>query len=193
VEDIASAAAEDRILKVSCKSNVKNVAGSIAYVCRQGAAPIVYATGFDPCNQAVKAICIAGRYIEDDGFELRVVPEFQGDTASVHLRLEKRQRSAVQVDPKTVDNIAVLKTTSPYKSAGAIAARIRDGKRVAVLSNGYGVFKALEAIAVARTYLEDDLKDLSFQCTMVNVTSSIPGRPDSVSVKVRMLLFATDL
>ena len=181
-------------MKVSSSSNVKSVAGSIAYVCRAGEAPIVYATGFDPCNQAIKAICIAGSYLESEDVDLRVVPVFQGESASVHLRLEKRKSNSVVIDPTLVQNIIVLKTSSPYKSAGAIANRIRQNQRVAVLSNGHGVFRALEAIAVAKGYLQDDAKDISFQASMINVTTTHPqSGTESTSVKVRMLLFATDL
>ena len=50
--------------QVSARSEVRKVAGSIAYVCRAGEAPILYATGFDPCNQAIKAICVAGRCVQ---------------------------------------------------------------------------------------------------------------------------------
>jgi len=193
VSDIASSSREERILKVSCKSNVKNVAGSISYVCRAGEAPILYATGYDPCNQAVKAVCVAGKYLQQDGVELRVVPVFQGNTASVHLRLHKVEAADVTMDPELIQNIIVLKTSSPFKSAGAIASRIRQGERVAVLANGHGVFRALEAIAVARGYLKDDAKDISFEPSMVNITSKIPGRGESTSVKIRMVLFSSDL
>jgi stage V sporulation protein SpoVS len=174
VQDIANAPREERVLKVSCKSEVKAVAGSIAYVCRAGEAPILYATGYDPCNQAIKAVCVAGRYLLADSLELRVTPVFQGDTASVHLRLEKRTRAAVMADPESVVSLIVLKTSNPFKSAGAIASRIRAGERVQVMSNGHGVFRALEAIAVARTYLEEDAKDISFEASMVNITTTGP-------------------
>ena len=171
VADIAKAPPEQRILKVSSHSNVSKVAGSIAFVCRAGEAPTVLATGYDPCNQALKALCLAGKYLEESNVELRVVPHFQGDTASVRLQLTKVPRGQVTIDPTQVELLTVLEHTIPQKTAGAIANRVRQGTRCALHSNGRGVFRALEAIAFARRYLQDDAKDICFEPTMVTVTT----------------------
>ena len=79
------------------------------------------------------------------------------------------------IDPDTLPKLIVRATTNPFKCAGAIAARVRRGERVMIMSNGHGVFRSLEAIAVARKFLEDDAKDLSFEAAMVEVVSEGRG------------------
>ena len=68
------------------------------------------------------------------------------------------------------DDLIVRDTSDPYKVAGAIAGRLREGERVGLLTKGpEGVFISVQAIAMARVYCEEDKFDIKFAPKRVEV------------------------
>ncbi len=86
------------LLKVSTHSRPSAVAGAIAGVLRQQPRVEVHAIGAGATNQAVKAIVIARRYLQDDDLDVWCVPAFldvmlNGDErTALRLVLERRAR-----------------------------------------------------------------------------------------------------
>jgi len=68
------------------------------------------------------------------------------------------------------EDLIVRDTSDPYKVAGAIAGRLREGERVGLLTKGpEGVFISVQAIAMARVYCEEDKFDIKFAPKRVEV------------------------
>lgn len=93
------------VMRVSNKSSVAKVAGSIAGTIRDHGQAEVQAIGAGAVNQAVKAIAIARGYLHDDGegVDLIFTPEFVdielggvGRTA-IKFKLEGRQINATSL------------------------------------------------------------------------------------------------
>lgn len=174
VRDVA--ASENPLLKVKGDSKPNSVAGAICNVVREsadGEPPAVVATGPAAINQAMKAIAIARKYLleEDTGaIDLVVSPQFEEDI---------RQSSRVcfvlsKIRPTTripsEDDLACKDKTDPYKLAGAMAQRIRDGDKVACTTKGpVPVLIAVKAIAIANTYLADDGKEAKFSVSICDL------------------------
>ena len=157
LQDIANGPAESRVLKVSAGSHPKTVAGSISHVTRAcGQPPSVLSLGNKCINQAVKAVAIAAQYLEGDGISLSCTPEFRdGLRNSVALRLfndvKLRRMGGGEVE------LTVSSRTESAKLAGAVAAKVREQRRCAILAIGVdSVAKAVYAIAMAREYLSND-------------------------------------
>lgn len=68
------------ILKVSSKSDVKAVAGSIAWSVRKHGCTEIQTIGAAAVNQAVKAVAIARSYLSLSGIELICLPAFLNAT-----------------------------------------------------------------------------------------------------------------
>ena len=67
-------------------------------------------------------------------------------------------------------DLACKATTDPYKLAGAMAQRIRDGDKVACTTKGpVPVLIAVKAIAIANTYLADDGKQIKFTVSICDL------------------------
>ncbi len=64
------------VLKVSRTSRPNSVAGAIAGVIREKGRVEVQAIGANATNQAIKAVAVARKYLEEDGLEIVCVPEF---------------------------------------------------------------------------------------------------------------------
>jgi len=121
-------------------------------------------TGTLAINQAVKALAIARRYLgDDDGDEpidLICQPEFVGNSAKCVLRL--RMSRPINMDMEC-SKVTATPSCDPYKTAGAIAGKIRDGERVGIHAVGPdAVFAAVESIFISRRYLKDDRIDIKF-------------------------------
>lgn len=68
------------------------------------------------------------------------------------------------------DDLACKDKTDPYKLAGAMAQRIRDGEKVACTTKGpVPVLIAVKAIALANTYLEEERKEVKFTVSIVDL------------------------
>ncbi|BBE30023.1 stage V sporulation protein S [Tepiditoga spiralis] len=78
------------ILKVSHKSAPNKVAGAIAGVLSKTGEVEIQSIGAGAVNQAVKAIAIAKRFIENDGKELYVIPGF------VEVKVGEEERTGIK-------------------------------------------------------------------------------------------------
>lgn len=186
IEDIALGDASNRALKVSGQSEVKKVAGAIAHCVRIGGAPpALMCTGVPAINQAIKSLAIARRYLLDDEededgniTDLICQPEFDGDTDKCVLRL--RMSRPINMDMECTE-LRTNASSDPYKVAGAIAGKIRDGERVGVVAVGPdAVFAALESIFVSRRYLKEDQIDIKFTPSFTKVTTKDRGEMNGI-------------
>jgi len=185
----AASGSDRRNLKVSGTSIPKVVAGSIAHICRAGSAPSIMATGDIAINQAVKSIAVARRYLEEEGdVDIKVQPRFKARSKMLTLSVEKTRKSRDLSEEFLLDTDMIVKaSTDGSKTAGAIAARAREGTPCAVVSNGNaGVFQTIRSIAIARQYLTDDHKDLYFVPAMVDTERSDGSK--SVMLRCRVLV-----
>jgi stage V sporulation protein S len=78
------------ILKVSATSRATAVAGAIAGVMREHHFAEVQAIGAAAVNQAVKALAIARRYLEEDQIDIVCVPMF------MEVDIDGQERTAVR-------------------------------------------------------------------------------------------------
>jgi stage V sporulation protein S len=79
------------IIKVAATSRSTAVAGAIAGVVRERGQVDVQAIGAGAVNQAVKAVCIARGYLEEDGIDIVCVPSF------VEVEIDEQERTAVRL------------------------------------------------------------------------------------------------
>lgn len=79
------------IIKVAATSRSTAVAGAIAGVMREKGRVDVQAIGAGAVNQAVKAVCIARGYLEEDGIEIMCIPSF------VEVQIDDHERTAVRL------------------------------------------------------------------------------------------------
>jgi stage V sporulation protein S len=79
------------IIKVAATSRSTAVAGAIAGVMREKGQVDVQAIGAGAVNQAVKAICIARGYLEEDGIDIICIPSF------VEVEIDDQERTAVRL------------------------------------------------------------------------------------------------
>jgi stage V sporulation protein S len=79
------------LIRVSAQSRSTAVAGAIAGVMREHGYAEVQAIGASALNQAIKAVTIARGYLEQDGFDLVVVPSF------TEVDIEGNERTAVRL------------------------------------------------------------------------------------------------
>jgi stage V sporulation protein S len=79
------------LIKVSAQSRSTAVAGAIAGVMREQGYAEVQAIGASAVNQAIKAIAIARGYLEQDHFDLVIVPSF------TEVDIEGNERTAVRM------------------------------------------------------------------------------------------------
>merc|ERR550517_1959042 len=168
--------ANERMLHVSGQSPVKQVAGAISWISREGECPRLLATLAPAINQAAKAVAIARKFLEDDKIDISVFPMFtpgrrRQDESFTFLLRKSMTRGVVQgeIDDGTQE-LKVSKQSNPGTVAGAIAARVREGQRVVLSSIGpLSVSKAISSIAIARQYLAEDGVDISFRPSFLNI------------------------
>jgi len=79
------------IIKVAASSRSTAVAGAIAGVMRERESVNVQAIGAGAVNQAVKAMCIARGYLEQDEIDIVCIPMF------VEVMIEDQERTAVRL------------------------------------------------------------------------------------------------
>lgn len=163
-------------IKVSAASNVKTVAGKIAHMCRRGEPPTIWTTGSRPMNQAVKALAIANSYLEDSNMEVCFRPSFRDRDSvknpsqyPVSFLLEKTT-GIRRAESKGEVELLVSSQSRPCDVGGALAARIREKKRVCLTMIGVeAVANGVVAIGDARAYLEEDGYDLSIKPVFIRV------------------------
>ena len=173
VSDVA--ASDNPVLKVKGDSKPNSVAGAICNVVRESARnqpPAVVATGPAAINQAMKAIAIARKYLleEDSPTDLVIEPRFEEDirhSSRVCFVLSKVR--PVKSIPSE-DDLSSKEKTDPYKLAGAIAGRLRDGEQVAVTTKGpVPVLIAVKGIALAQNYLAEEEMTVKFCVGIVDL------------------------
>jgi len=162
-----------RLLHVSGQSPVKQVAGAISWISREGECPKLLATLAPAINQASKAVAIARKFLEEDKIDIACYPMFtpgrRRQDESFTFVLRKSTIRAVVLDDGTQE-LKVSKQSNPGTVAGAIAARVREGQRVVLSSIGpISVSRAISSIAIARQYLAEDGVDISFRPSFVNI------------------------
>ncbi len=79
------------ILKVSSKSNPNKVAGAIAGAISKAGRVEIQAIGAGAVNQAVKAVAIAKRFMEEKGQDLYMVPGF------IDVVIEGQNRTGISI------------------------------------------------------------------------------------------------
>ena len=79
------------ILKVSSKSNPNKVAGAIAGAIGKAGKVEIQAIGAGAVNQAVKAVAIAKRFMEEKGQEIYMVPCF------IDVVIEGQRRTGISI------------------------------------------------------------------------------------------------
>jgi len=173
VHDVA--ASDNPVLKVKGDSKPNSVAGAICNVVREsagGAPPAVVATGPAAINQAMKAIAIARKYLleESPAVDLVITPEFEEDIRQSSRVCFRLSRSRPLKSTPTEDDLACKDKTDPYKLAGAMAQRIREGESVACTTKGpVPVLIAVKALALANTYVEEDNLSVSFTVSIIDL------------------------
>lgn len=167
-----------RLLHVSGQSPVKQVAGAISWISREGECPRLLATLAPAINQAAKAVAIARKFLEDDKIDIAVYPMFtpgrrrQDESFTFLLRKNSMTRGVPGggIADDGSQELKVSKQSNPGTVAGAIAARVREGQRVVLSSIGpRSVSKAISSIAIARQYLSEDGVDISFRPSFLNI------------------------
>jgi Uncharacterized protein conserved in bacteria len=79
------------ILKVSSKSNPSSVAGAIANLIVGDNEVAIHAVGAGAINQAIKAIAVAQRFVEQNEIMLVCIPSF------IELEIDGEQRTAIKL------------------------------------------------------------------------------------------------
>jgi stage V sporulation protein S len=78
------------IVRVSSSSPTAKVAGAIAGIMREKGHVAVQAIGATAVNQAVKALAVARSYLQEDGIEIAIIPEF------VDIEIDNQERSVMK-------------------------------------------------------------------------------------------------
>ena len=170
------AASDNPVLKVKSDSKPNSVAGAICNVVREsahGEPPAVVATGPAAINQAMKAIAIARKYLleeETGAVDIVCQPRFEEDIRSSSRVCFVLKRSRPLPRTPTEEDLSSKDSTDPYKLAGAMAGRIRDGEKVACTTKGpVPVLIAVKAMALAQTYLSEEEKEVKFTVSIVDL------------------------
>jgi len=163
-----------RMLHVSGQSPVKQVAGAISWISREGECPRILATLSSAVNQAAKAVAIARKYLEEDHIDICCYPMFtpgrrrQDDSFIFILRKGSLRVGSISDD--NTQELKISKASNPGTVAGAIAARVREGQRVFLSSIGpRSVSKAICSIVISRQYLKEDGVDICFRPSFMNI------------------------
>lgn len=84
------------IIKVAGTSRTSAVAGAIAGVIREYNRAEVQAIGASAINQAVKACALARGYLQGDGIDIILIPEF------VDVQIDDKVRTAIKfiIEPR---------------------------------------------------------------------------------------------
>eukprot|EP00928_Gymnodinium_smaydae_P092136 TRINITY_DN75941_c0_g1_i1.p1 TRINITY_DN75941_c0_g1~~TRINITY_DN75941_c0_g1_i1.p1 ORF type:complete len:286 (+),score=64.21 TRINITY_DN75941_c0_g1_i1:80-859(+) len=168
----------------SAKVNVGKLAGAVSERVRTEGQCYIQAVGPDPCHNALKAVIIAGTYLESAAagadVELAVTPEksfLEGRVApsgrttdTAFLNLLVRQLPAAPAASAAGDaasaagaseapkDVVVGSDTNVGKAAGLVATRMQENGAVTIGCMGAASSaKALKAVIVAQKYLADYL------------------------------------
>ena len=145
-------------LKVSSTTETKRFAGALAHIAREQREVTISALSPGNVNTAVKAVAVARNYIKDDGIDVGIVAKFrEADRRALEFRyvtFDSRYDVPSEADPKA-PTYTVGRTTKSSATAGAVAARVREGVRPVLSCIGApAVVRALTAISIANQYIE---------------------------------------
>lgn len=195
VRDVASS--DNPVLKVKADSKPNSVAGAICNVVRESAGgepPAVVATGPTAINQAMKALAIARKYLleEDSGaVDFTVQPRFEEDIRQSSRVCFVLKKSKPLPREPSEDDLSSKEKTDPYKLAGAMAQRIREGETVSCTTKGaVPVLIAIKAIALAQTYLEEEGKEVKFTVSIVDLENPEIRSSEVTSTYLHFALYA---
>mmetsp|Transcript_95235 Transcript_95235/g.269043 ORF Transcript_95235/g.269043 Transcript_95235/m.269043 type:complete len:351 (+) Transcript_95235:74-1126(+) len=176
-----------KTVKVSARTNVKSVAGAISNILRQSETLVATAVGPEGVNHVMKALSITRCYIAAEGIDLTVTvtevePEAGINTGRCYaftvVRMHAQPKSGPlcapgvgRTDPhvrfvrppeqQTELRVAGNGQTGPV--AGAIAKLLREDREVIITAVGpASVAKSVEAMAMARTYIQTNVLELWF-------------------------------
>ena len=92
-------------------------------------------------------------------------------------------------------NPVVKRLSEPSKVAGAIAARVREGSRCAVVAKGSAsVFNLLQAVALSRRYLVADGMDITIAPSLINTENqTAEGTIQSVVLRSKIFSYQLDV
>jgi stage V sporulation protein SpoVS len=100
------------VLKVSSKSNPNKVAGAIAGVLSKSNQVELQAIGAGAVNQAVKAVAIASRFLDERGTSISMVPGF----VEIAIGEEMRTGISFKVAADKKEQSESLKAEAPKES-----------------------------------------------------------------------------
>jgi len=162
--------ASARILKVSAQSNIKTVAGSIAYATRLGDAPTLISTGVASINQTIKSVALSRRFLEDNKVDVTVLPVSRSDDRLAMSFVLNKTVLRPQSEEVQYSELRVAAESEHAVVAGAIANKIRAGERVSVVAIGPGsVTTTARALALSRRFLQQDHIDITFRPEFVQI------------------------
>jgi len=78
-------------LKVAANSRVPAIAGAIAGTIRDSGKAEIHAIGAGAVNQAIKAVAVARRFLEPEGYDIILVPAF------VNVEIADQTKSAIKL------------------------------------------------------------------------------------------------
>eukprot|EP00808_Paulinella_micropora_P024432 g36716.t1 len=153
-------------------SNVTEASNIIVQSLLMGECPPVVGSGQEAMFAAVEAVMKASKTLHQRraGMHIRCTPQFTEKTwNNFSLQVTKTPRlpehgHPTDLDESAVQDIKVKRTSSHSSVAGCIAKRVRDGERVVMTTIGPEcTMIAVKSVTMARSFLENDAVDLSFQ------------------------------
>lgn len=160
-------------IKVGGTTEVRELASMITQSFHDPEIPCLLTIGNNSINQAVKGIAVARSEITGhDSQDLMFQPAFRhpDKTRPLIAFYLIRQRPARE-DSRTEEvTLTVSGGGKIHALAGAIAGKVRDGKRVSTIAIGVdAVTNAVLAVGNARLYLEEDNMDIKVMPEFVKV------------------------
>eukprot|EP00747_Dinoflagellata_sp_TGD_P210649 gnl/TRDRNA2_/TRDRNA2_83913_c0_seq1.p1 gnl/TRDRNA2_/TRDRNA2_83913_c0~~gnl/TRDRNA2_/TRDRNA2_83913_c0_seq1.p1 ORF type:complete len:400 (-),score=37.19 gnl/TRDRNA2_/TRDRNA2_83913_c0_seq1:41-1162(-) len=177
-----------KAIKVSVKTNVKSIAGAMCKTLRGQESMVATAVGDEGLNHTIKAMCIGRCYLAADGLDLTsTVAEVQREeglnsgrcfaVTAVRLPVPKKEDTSLcsagvgRTDPverfvRPLDqqtDLRVAGSGCTATLAGAVAKSLREDKEVVITAVGpSSVAKGVEALALARCYVQEESLELAF-------------------------------
>ena len=190
-DDAVSTTSKDTIdvvppLKSTSATPVSGLAGAIAKRIREHGVVDVIASGVDGSNQAVKAMALARTFLVQEGKMISVQPEQADDCGGIHIKFHCEGILNAEKecgDERKLDVIIRVSANSVIrKTAGAIAKLIRgpgnSGQTIGILTMGAeSVAITAQAVTTARTMLEQDYLDITFNPKFIHVNDERSLQP----------------
>lgn len=171
-------------IKVAGETNIKNLANQVAQMIRGSGSVALLAIGAGSINQAVKAMAVCNDMANQVGMdlacfpELRVMPSADSQNAlrgsAMKFVVHRRHCRKSKLD--ATSELKVASTSEPRTVAGSVSAKIREGERLNITAIGpQSVCQTAKALAMSRSFLEEDGLDVSFRPEWVHIDSFSDG------------------